>query len=190
MKRAVFHIGKFALECVLFAVLFGVGGAILFLPFGILVAVSDIARGKTFNWGVWLVPSFLGTIIGGVWGVGQVFVDRFSDPLRPKEVNPPLGRSLADFYLGSLKPTWWSVIDAGSILANKDWSKQRPGRWNRAVVGAVACMLLMGFLVGAIALGPKGGSTKVADSAKFAFAFLVGFAGLIGGVLGALTDSR
>jgi hypothetical protein len=78
-------------------------------------------------------------------------------------------------------------MEIGQTIVEKDYAKQRSGRWKRGLVGSVACMLLMGFLFGAAALSeptpPKPGFMP------WLFA-LFGIAGVAGGIAGALTDSR
>lgn len=175
MKKLLERIIGFLLECLGNAVAFGLFGAVLFLPFGILGAVV--------TWdpvGLLMIAGF-GGILGILMGIGQVFVNRFSEQSSAREAEPTsLGNSLLEFYLGPLKPSWWGLVEFGQKIIEKDYSKQKPGRWKLGFVGAVVCMLFVGLLFGAVAMTspspPAPGLTPWILS-------LIGIAGIAGGAL-------
>lgn len=167
-------ITSFLLECLGYAIGYGFIGVLLFLPYGILgLVLTGDPTGTLFFAGI-------GYVIGAPIGIGEVFAKRFS-PQPPRE--PPDGktlfRMLLGFYLGPLLPPWWRVVVAGRMLAEKDFSRQQPGRWKRAVVGALACILLMSFLNLAVDMP--------ADIPVWLLT--LGIGAVLGGVAGALTDS-
>lgn len=163
------------LECLGYAIGCGIIVALLFLPYGIFGLV--ITRDPTGT----LVFAGLGFVIGVPIGIGEVFSRRFS-PRPPLE--PPDGKRLflmlLGFYLGPFLSPWWRVVEVGWILVEKDFSRQQPGRWKRAVVGALAGMVPMTLM----------NAMTVTTPSEYPWWLLtLGFGAVLGGFAGALTDS-
>jgi hypothetical protein len=175
MSRLIRAISMFCMDCLGRALLFGLMGSLLFLPFGIVVC---IAQGDPTRL---VVITGFGGLVGVLLGVGQVLIDRFSEqPPKPEE--PISKKSLLGFYAGSLVP-WLQVIELGRAILRKDFGRQKPGRAKRALVAGVGCMIIVGLLMFVVTTVT---SAALNESALLALVM----AGVGGAIAGALTDSR
>lgn len=167
-------------NCLEGAIGYGLAVGLLFVPFGALVGL--LTRDP------WAIPmiALCGGVLGGMLGVGEVIIDRFSQRPKVDSGGAGLGRTLLGIYAGPLLPSWLGLLEAGHELITRDHSQARPGRWKRGLIGGATLMVLMGLVVGAAVL------TSPIDPAPgwgSAVVVLIAVAGLIGGVAGALTDS-
>ena len=182
MRQLTPRISAFLSECLVNAVCYGLILALFFLPIGIIFGV--VSRNPIDMLGI----TFLGGFLGILMGIGQVFIDRFSEKSLDEKRKPEdPGKVLFDFYFGSLKSPWWNLLELGQKILEKDDSRQRPGRAGRGLIGAVACMILITLLFGCVALTSTRGP---APGFAIYFLALLAMAGIAGGIAGALTDSR
>jgi hypothetical protein len=183
MGKAVLAILHFLARCVLYSAIGAIVCGVLFLPFGLLgwILTQDVA--------IVLFPSGFGGLLGALLGIGQVFIEHFSErPPEQEQAGENLAGNLAGFYLGPLKPNWLAVFDIVRWFATKEFTKQKPGRWKRALIGAIGLSLVAGLLIGLVALSSAARGSDAPSLGALA-AMLVGPAAVIGAVLGALTDS-
>ena len=152
---------------------------ILFLPIAILF-------GAITNdwWDSLFVISLFGGVVGFLVGGGSTFVDWFSDP---EFVNPEKNGSLSGLVVGSyldgVIPSWLSAIFMFHKVATKDYSRARPGRLKRAMIGA--CFgAVMGFLFWFIMLGVPSPSPPIVNLLLFTT-----IGAVTCGLGGALTDA-
>lgn len=183
MGKAVLAILQFLARCVLYSAIGAIVGGVLFLPFGLLgwILTKEVAAV--------LFPSGFGGLLGTGFGIGQVFIEYFSErPPEQERAGGNLAGNLAEFYLGPLKPDWLVVFDIARWFATTDFSKQKPGRWKRALIGAIGLSLIAAFLLGFAALNApvRGPDAPLLGALA---AMLVVPAAVIGAVVGALSDS-
>jgi hypothetical protein len=180
MRKAVLALCGFLARCVLYCARGAIVGAVLFLPFGLVgwILTGEIA--------VLVFASGVGGLIGALLGIGQVFIEFFSErPPEKERAEESFAAKLAGFYLGPLKPDWLVIFDIARWFGTKDFSEQKPGRLKRALVGAIGFSLVAALLIGLVALNFPGRDLSLG---ALVVMFVVP-AGVIGAVLGALTDS-
>jgi hypothetical protein len=183
MSKAVSALLKLLALCLLYTVVGALVGGVLFLPFGLLgwLFTSDITA--------LVIASGFGGVIGALFGFAQTFLDYFrKQPAEPEKDEESVGEKAAGFYLGPLKPDWFAIFDVLKWFATKDFSKQKPGRLKRALIGAVGCAAVALFLIVMVSMVS---STRSPDALSFGelTLFLVLPAAAIGAILGALSDS-
>lgn len=153
-ERVVPRVIRFLVRCGLRGLLWGLVGAVAagaFFGCAEYGATRPIApdplRGAMFG-------SVLGFVIGFLFGIGNVFIQTFSDPNAAA-----IGRSddavdvAAEFVEPVLPDGAGLVMSAFIWLTRTDFSKQRPNRWKRALAGALcgvaigAMLATVGYLV-------------------------------------------
>jgi hypothetical protein len=180
VRRILLAVLGFVLQCVLYAVLWAVIGAVMFLPFGLIGWFA----GEGFE--VILFASGFGAFVCALLGIGQVFIERFSE--KPSEPEASAASTFAQFYLGPLLPSWLAFFDVAKWFVTRDPSKQRPGRWRRAFWGACALGLLA--LLPLVVVASTSQPRDPDDIPGWALGLMiVGPAALIGAAIGALSDS-
>jgi hypothetical protein len=182
---------RFLTQCVLDGGIGVIVGGAMSLPFGLMgwILTKEV---------IYLaIAGFFGGLIGGLHGIGQVLVEYFSEQAaEPDQSEENTGWELVSaFYLRPLLglllgPVYrcLEVFEIAKWFATKDFSKQKPGRWKRAVIGAIAMWLFAGFLAFLSVWSSPG---PVPEELPLAAAAIVSLTfAAMGAVLGALTDSR
>jgi hypothetical protein len=129
-------VGLFLLDMLLRGLQGGLAGGLLALPIGLLfwfgITKWDERLGVAFAF------TSMGAIFGLLWGVGQTFVAWFSDP-EYVHADDELVQRVTPLYWGLkiLLGPWGGAIGLVVLAACKDYSRGRPGRLKRGLVGAV-----------------------------------------------------
>lgn len=166
------------LECCGKVVWYMLCSIILFLPYAMLGLVfGGEAAGALF------IVCFA-ALVGALLGICQFLVGRFSEQLPVTGKPTSLANDLLWFYLSPLLPWWGQLTHLIWVIATKDYSRQKPGRWKRGLVVAAWSMLVIGLLVVVTER-----MTSSPTDAMFLIVIL-GMSATLGGVAGALTDCR
>jgi len=175
---------QFIAICLATGLLSAIGVAILFGVFGV------IGWFFTGDVNALFVAVIFGTVVGFLFGIGQVIIATFSETKPPHSPpNEDIATEVAAGIASKIMPPLEIILALGKMvhwLTTKDFQAQKPGRLKRALVGAgVRGAIAFVFLACVSAMMPPS-PTRL----SFWAAMLgVPIAAVIGAVLGAVSDA-
>jgi hypothetical protein len=129
-------VGLFLLDMLLRGLKGGLAGGLLALPIGLLFWFGITKWNERLE--VAFAFTSMGALFGLLWGVGQTFVAWFSDS-EFAHADDELVQRVAPLYWGLkiLLGPLGGAIGLVVLATSKDYSRARPGRLKRGLVGAV-----------------------------------------------------